>query len=102
MQRICKSLRTVSEAEVVKVDACTTVLNKATSGSSLPTGHSESSSHCDQPVTEKAFQDLSLVDKQGDTAEQVRSNYNFYLNILHSMESGHLELGLHGGRISNL
>jgi len=64
MQRICKSLRTVSEAEVGKVDPCT-------SGSCLPSGHSESS--CDQPVTEKAFQDLSLVDKQGDMAEQCSS-----------------------------
>ncbi|CAM0904023.1 unnamed protein product [Alopecurus aequalis] len=66
MQRICKSLRTVSEEEVCKVDACT-------SGSCLPSGHSESSSHCDQPVTEKAFQDLSLVDKQRDMAEQSSS-----------------------------
>uniref|UniRef100_A0ACD5UD42 Uncharacterized protein n=1 Tax=Avena sativa TaxID=4498 RepID=A0ACD5UD42_AVESA len=73
MQRICKSLRTVSEAEVDKLDACTTVMYKTTSGSCLPTGHSESSSHCDQPVTEKALQDLSLVDKQGDTAEQSSS-----------------------------
>ncbi|XP_051218007.1 protein NLP2 [Lolium perenne] len=73
MQRICKSLRTVSEAEVVKVDACTTLMYKTTSGSCLPAGHSESSSHCDQPVTEKAFQDLSLVDKHGDTAEQSSS-----------------------------
>ncbi|KAM0917079.1 hypothetical protein ACQ4PT_009717 [Festuca glaucescens] len=73
MQRMCKSLRTVSEAEVVKVDACTTLMYKTTSGSCLPAGHSESSSHCDQPVTEKAFQDLSLVDKQGDTAEQSSS-----------------------------
>jgi hypothetical protein len=82
MQRICKSLRTVSEAEVVKVDACTTLMYKTASGSCLPAGHSESSSHCDQPVTEKALQDLSLVDKHGDTAEQVSSYYKFYFNSL--------------------
>ncbi|VAH49136.1 unnamed protein product [Triticum turgidum subsp. durum] len=74
MQRICKSLRTVSEAEVDKVDACTAVMYKATSGSCLPTGQSESSSRGDQPATEEAFQDLSLIDKQRGMSEQAQSS----------------------------
>lgn len=87
MQRICKSLRTVSEAEVDKVDTCTAVMYKATSGSCLPTGQSESSSRGDQPATEEAFQDLSLIDKQGDMSEQVLSYYIFYLIIWHSIQA---------------
>lgn len=75
MQRICKSLRTVAESEVDKVDARNAVLYKTTSESVSPTGHSESSSHCDKPITEASFQDLSLVDKQGYMEpEQVQSS----------------------------
>lgn len=87
MQRICKSLRTVSEAEVDKVDACNAVMYKATSGSSLPTDQSVSSSRGDQPATEEAFQDLSLIDKQGDMSKQVPSYYIIYLNKWHFMQS---------------
>ena len=65
MQRICKSLRTVSEAEADNAGTSGTAMHKKTNGT-LPTGNTESSSHDDQPITESAFQDLSLGDKQGD------------------------------------
>ncbi|KAL5216110.1 hypothetical protein ABZP36_007511 [Zizania latifolia] len=78
MQRMCKSLRTVYEAEVDRVSACTTAVFKKTNESCLPTGHTESSSHGDQPITEAVFQDISLVDKpesmEPDLAEQVQSS----------------------------
>ncbi|OEL24510.1 Protein NLP2 [Dichanthelium oligosanthes] len=65
MQRICKSLQTVSEVEADDVSASAAAMYKKTN-ESLPTGNSENSSHEDQPITEPAFQDLSLGDKQGD------------------------------------
>jgi hypothetical protein len=69
MQRICKSLRTVSEAEVDNVGA-SAAIDKNNNKWLLPTDNSDSSSHDDQPVTESAFQDQSLVDKHGNTEHQ--------------------------------
>ncbi|PWZ46075.1 Protein NLP2 [Zea mays] len=103
MQRICKSLRTVSEAEIENVSA-TAAMYEKTSGTCLPTGNSESSSHDDQPITESALQDLSLGDKQGDrepdkarrssmrVAEKKRSasEKNFSLDVLRKYFSGSL------------
>jgi len=103
MQRICKSLRTVSETEIENVRATAPMCEK-TNGSCLPTGNSESSSHEDQPITESAFQDLSLGDKQGDrepdkarsssmrVAEKKRSTSekNFSLDVLRKYFSGSL------------
>ncbi|CAL5069412.1 unnamed protein product [Urochloa decumbens] len=103
MQRICKSLRTVSEAEVDSVSAAVASTDKKNNGS-LPTGNSETSSHDGQPITESAFQDLSLGDKQGDiepdqartssrrVAEKKRSTSekNFSLDVLRKYFSGSL------------
>ncbi|KAL5650058.1 hypothetical protein ACJX0J_040867, partial [Zea mays] len=103
MQRICKSLRTVSEAEIENVSATAAMFEK-TSGTCLPTGNSESSSHDDQPITESALQDLSLGDKQGDrepdkpqrssmrVADKKRSasEKNFSLDVLRKYFSGSL------------
>ncbi|KAF0891801.1 hypothetical protein E2562_010984 [Oryza meyeriana var. granulata] len=78
MQRICRSLRTVYEAEVDKVNACAPAEFRRTNESCLPTGHTESSSHGDQPITGASFQDTSLVNKSGvmepELAEQVQSS----------------------------
>ncbi|PWZ37599.1 Protein NLP2 [Zea mays] len=103
MQRICKSLRTVSEAVTDNVSA-TEPMYENTNGSCLPTGNSESSSHDDQPITESAFHDLSSGDKQGDrepakarssskrVAEKKRSTSekNFSLDVLRKYFSGSL------------
>ncbi|CAN6235944.1 unnamed protein product [Urochloa humidicola] len=103
MQRICKSLRTVSEAEVDSVSAAVASTDKK-KNESLPTGNSETSSHDDQPITESAFQDLSLGDKRGDiepdqahtssmrVAEKKRSTSekNFSLDVLRKYFSGSL------------
>ncbi|RLM73126.1 hypothetical protein C2845_PM15G13000 [Panicum miliaceum] len=103
MQRICKSLRTVSEAEVDNAGASATAMHEKTNGS-LPTGNTESSSHDDQPIAESVFQDLSLGDKQGDrepdqahsssirVAEKKRSTSekNFSLDVLRKYFSGSL------------
>lgn len=104
MQRICKSLRTVSEAEADSVSASVASMNKKSNGS-LPTGNSESSSQDDQPITESAFQDLSLADKQEQdiesdqaqassmrVAEKKRSTSekNFSLDVLRKYFSGSL------------
>ncbi|CAN6249757.1 unnamed protein product [Urochloa humidicola] len=103
MQRICKSLRTVSEAEVDSVNAAVASTDKKNNGS-LPTGNSETSSHDDQPIAESAFQDLSLGDKRGDiepdqahtssrrVAEKKRSTSekNFSLDVLRKYFSGSL------------
>ncbi|KAF8703577.1 hypothetical protein HU200_032392 [Digitaria exilis] len=103
MQRICKSLRTVSEAEVDNVSASAAAMYKKTNGN-LPTGNSESSSHDDQPITESALQDLSLGDKQRNiepdqtqtssmrVAEKKRSTSekNFTLDVLRKYFSGSL------------
>ncbi|XP_062226053.1 protein NLP2-like [Phragmites australis] len=105
MQRICKSLRTVSVAEVDNVSACAAAMYKNTNESCLPTGNSESSSHDDQPITESAFQDLSLVDKRGDMKpEQAQSSSmrveekkrttsekNISLDVLRKYFSGNLK-----------
>lgn len=104
MQKICKSLRTVSEAEVDSVSASAAAMCKKTNESCLPTGNSESSSHDDQPIAESAFQDLSLCDQQGDrepdqahtssmrVAEKKRSTSekNFSLDVLRKYFSGSL------------
>ncbi|KAG8082524.1 hypothetical protein GUJ93_ZPchr0014g47533 [Zizania palustris] len=78
MQRMCKSLRTVYEAEVDKVSVCTTTVFKKTNESCSLAGHTESSSHGDQPITEATFQDTSLVDKpegmEPDLVEKVQSS----------------------------
>ncbi|XP_015692207.1 protein NLP2-like isoform X2 [Oryza brachyantha] len=78
MQRICKSLRTVYEAEVGKVNACTAAVERKTNENCLPTGHTESSSHGDQPITEASFQGTSIANKPGamepELAEQVQSS----------------------------
>jgi hypothetical protein len=85
MQRICKSLRTVSEAEVDSVSASDASMNKKNNGS-LATGNSESSSYDDQPVTESVFQDLSLGDKQGDMeSDQVLHYYKYTITSNHSL-----------------
>ena len=78
MQRICKSLQTVSETEIENVSATAPMCEK-TNGSCLPTGNSESSSHDDQPITESAFQDLSLGDKQGDREPDKVLRYHEYI-----------------------
>ncbi|KAL6650966.1 hypothetical protein ACP70R_009891 [Stipagrostis hirtigluma subsp. patula] len=75
MQRICKSLRTVSEVEVDEVTACAAAMHKNTDESCVPSGHSESSSHDDQPITEAELNDLSLIDNRGDVeSEQAQSS----------------------------
>ncbi|TVU15404.1 hypothetical protein EJB05_38923, partial [Eragrostis curvula] len=104
MQRICKSLRTVSEAEVDNVNACSAAMYKHTNECPLQAGNSDSSSQDDQPVTESSFQDLSLVDKRRDmeheqaqtsssrVAEKKRntSEKNFSLDVLRKYFSGSL------------
>ncbi|CAN6240511.1 unnamed protein product [Urochloa humidicola] len=103
MQRICKSLRTVSEAEVDSVSAAVASTDKK-NNESLPTGNSETSSYDDQPIAESAFQDLSLGEKRGDiepdqahtssrrVAEKKRSTSekNFSLDVLRKYFSGSL------------
>ncbi|WVZ86246.1 hypothetical protein U9M48_033059 [Paspalum notatum var. saurae] len=104
MQRICKSLRTVSEVEVDNDSASAAAMYKKTNESCLPTANSESSSHNDPPIRESAFQDLSLGDKQGDiepdqahtssmrAADKKRSTSekNFSLDVLRKYFSGSL------------
>ncbi|GJN27171.1 hypothetical protein PR202_gb15168 [Eleusine coracana subsp. coracana] len=104
MQRICKSLRTVSEAEVDNVSACSAAIYNNTNECLLPNSNSDSSSHDDQPVTESALQDLSLVDTRGDMEhEQAQtspmqipekkrstSEKNFSLDVLRKYFSGSL------------
>jgi hypothetical protein len=85
MQRICRSLRTVSEAEVDNVSASSSAIYKNSDECLLPTGNSDSSSHDDQPVTESVFQDPSLVDKHGNMEhEQVLYHYK-YVNSIQSI-----------------
>uniref|UniRef100_A0A0E0PB03 Protein NLP2 n=1 Tax=Oryza rufipogon TaxID=4529 RepID=A0A0E0PB03_ORYRU len=76
MQRICKSLRTVYEAEVDNVNAGTAAVFRKNNESCLPTGHTESSSHGDQSITGASFEDTSLANKPGvmepELAEQVQ------------------------------
>uniref|UniRef100_A0A0E0KSB0 RWP-RK domain-containing protein n=1 Tax=Oryza punctata TaxID=4537 RepID=A0A0E0KSB0_ORYPU len=75
MQRICKSLRTVYEAEVDKVNAGTAAVFRKNNESCLPTGNTESSSHGDQSITGVSFEDASLDNKPGVMEPELAEQY---------------------------